>query len=364
MPIGTGSVTLQSIPSDPFVMDPSAFFAMTKKNVSTPINVGSINAGEAQTRQLPQVGVKSKLRITFEGTAVVSTAAATPGARWPYGLLDDFTLSANAQTNLFQCSGGDLHVLRFIRYPAYTEQLDVFPGVVGGDGSAALTVATHQLFLTWEVPIAMDDTTLIGSLFAQSAAANLQVRLQAATNAQIISANPANVVIAGTWKVQETFFDVPFDDQNRLVVPDLTKLHGFIANTTPFTNVGEVKAPLIRSAGQLMRLLLSAQSATTNPLTTDPVVAATRKIDAIRLEYGGNQRPLVYEPGGLLLSENQNYYGGLPPYDRHVLDFVRENPPRDVVNLLGVTDLNAVLTVNAGVTVTAGLVRAVQETLF
>jgi hypothetical protein len=43
---------------------------------------------------------------------------------------------------------------------------------------------------------------------------------------------------------------------------------------------------------------------------------------------------------------------------------VRENPPRDVILMAGVTELAVVPKVNTAVSISGGSVRIVQETLF
>ncbi len=363
MPIGTGAETLQNIPAQPFIVDPAAFFQMTRKQV---INAGGAHAladpGGTITRQLLQAGIVSKLHITFVGSLNVATAAVTTGANWPYGFLDPFKLSANGQNDLISCDGVDLHALRFARFPAYDERVDDFPGSVGGGDSVA--IGDHDLHLTWEVPIAMDDTSLIGSLFAQSAATSLSVTLGTATLADLFSANPANATFTGDWYITETLFDVPIDAEGQMVTPDLSRLHGFQALDTSFTQVGEVRTALIRSSGQLSRLFLSVKDATHSRLQALPSAADADSIDQVRLEYGAGQRPLVYNPAATLLSVNNQHYGAVLPYDYLAFDFVRENPPRDVILMQGVTELAVVPTVNAAATITAGVVRAVQETLF
>ncbi|MFA5711813.1 hypothetical protein [Mycolicibacterium sp.] len=362
MAVGTGSETLQNIPNVNFVVDPPAFFAQTSKNVATPKSRSTPDPGGFFTEALPQAGVVSKILLHFVGEITVVTAAATSSARWPYGLLDAFQLSANGQNDLVQCDGLDLHALRFVRYPSYDESVDAFPGTVGGGDTVA--TGSHDLHLTWEIPIAMDDTTLVGSLYAQSAATNLQVRAAVATMAQMFSANPGNVTLSGQWYITTTFFDIPVDGDGRIIIPDLSQLHGINAVDYPFTSVGEVRTPLIRSAGTLMRLLVSAQRAANNPLSALPAATSANKITDLRLEYGGNRRPYVFSPSSTLLAINNQHYGAPVPYDRMVLDFVRENPLRDRVLMQGVTELAAVPTIGSGVSVTDGRVRLVQETLF
>jgi hypothetical protein len=362
MAVGTGAETLQNIPASPFVTDPAAFFQMTEKQVITPKSFATPGSGLFRQEQLLQAGIVSKLRITFIGTLTVATASVVTSDQWPYNLLKSFRLSANGQNDLFSCDGIDLHVRRFIQYPAYVESVDTFPGTVGGGDT--VTVNTYTLALTWEVPIAMDDLTLVGSIYAQSSATNLTVRVDQALNSDLFSTNPANATIAGTWYVEETFFRIPFDSQAQQVLPDLTRLHGFNAVEVPFTNTGEVRAPLIRSEGQLARLFLSVRRGANNRLSAAPNASAANKLDQMRVEYGGNQRPFVFNPASTLLALNNQHYGRTAPYDRLILDTVKENPPRDAILMQGVTELAAVPTVNSGVTVTAGVVRLLQETLY
>lgn len=362
MPIGTAAETLQHVPSQPFVTDPAAFFQMTRKNIITPRTLAIPGAGLTVNSQLLQTGIVSKLWVTFVGTLTVSTAAVTSSDQWPYNFLKRFNLSANGQNDLFSCDGIDLAVLRDIRYPSYTEAVDQFPGTVGGGDSIA--VGTYNISLTWEVPIAMDDTSLVGALYAQSSATALSVTLGQALAADLFSANPANAAFTGNFHITETLFEVPYDSAGNLVVPDLSRLHGFNAVDVPITQTGENRTPLIRSSGQLSRLLMSVRGSATNRLSAQPNAASTKKLTALRVEYGGNQRPFVFDPASILLSLNNNHYGGVPLYDRLILDLVKENPPRDVILMQGVTELAVVPTVGSGVTVSGGSVRLVQETLF
>lgn len=360
--VGTGAETSTNIPAVPFVIDPGGFAALTSKNVVTPRTVNHPEPGGFFNVQLPPDGILSKLLIHFRGTITVATAAATSGPRFPYGLLGNFQLGVNGQNDLWYCDGLDLHGLRFTRYPSYDEAVDQYPGSVGGGDSIA--VGTYDVHLTWEVPIAMDDTSLIGSLYAQSAATSIQARLATALNAQLFSANPGNVTIDGQWSVSTTWFDIPVGEDGRLIIPDLSVLHGFNAVDYPFASTGEARVELVRNAGQLSRLFVAVQSSDANRLSALPAAAATKEITDLRLEYGGNRRPYVFNPASTLLAINNQHYGAPVPYDRLVLDFVKENPARDRVLLQGVTEFSVVPTVGAGVTVTNGKVRVVQETLY
>lgn len=362
MPYGTGAPTLKIIPDEDFVIAPGMFFERTRKNVFNLDVIPAPGGGQSARRTIRQTGIVPKLRITFQGTLTVSTAAVTTSDRWPHGLLDLIRLTVNGQNDLFNVSGEDLHVLRFARFPAFEDASDTFAGTVGGGNSVG--VGATALHITWELPIAIDETSMAASLYAQSAATNIQLQLVQATNSQLFSANPANAAITGTFTVQQVAYEVPYDDEGKLVLPDLTRLHAVVATAVPFTAIGESRAALIRADGQLMRAFFASRSSSTNRLSAHPTAAATKKLDRLRLEYGGNQKPLDYDPASALLAENNQHYGAPLPYDRLALDLVKENPPRDTIIMQGVTELALVPTVNSGVTVSAGEHRVVQEHLF
>lgn len=362
MPVGVGSQTLQTIPAQPFVPDPAQFFAMTSKTVLTPRVPPIPGPGVPVSLQLLQAGIVSKLQITFVGSMVVATGGATTAAaKWPYGFLDKVRLSANGQNDLFSCSGVDLNVERYLQFPAFVDFVDEFTGNVGV--GAAVAAGTYPLYLTWDVSIAADQTSLIGALYAQSSATNLTAELTQARMADLFSANDSRVTITGSFYLQETLFQVPTDPKGQLVTPDLSRLHGFQALDVPISNVGETRVPLIRSSGQLMRLLVQVRQADVM-LSALPSTAADLKIDGLRLEYGGNSRPYTFFPASQLAALNNQHYGAPLPYDYLCVDFVKENAIRDAVYLQGVTELAVVVDLNDAVDPSGCVARIVQETLF
>jgi len=361
--LGTNAETLRLLPEQPYVTDPGLFFQLTGKTETQPRTKVAPGPGlVADPIALPQTGVISKARITFEGQMVVSTAAVTSSDQWPYNLVKSFKLSVNGPNDLWSCDGLDLATLRDVRYPAYTEATDVFPGSVGGGDS--IGTGTYTLYLTWEVPIAMDDTSLVGALFAQSSSTHINAVIGQALNTELFTANPGNAAITGTFTITPTAFEVPYDANGNLVLPDVSKLHMFLAQDFPITATGETTVELSRADGALYRLFTSFRGSATNRLSAAANAASTKKLEAIRLQYAaGARRPYVYDPATILLSKNNEHYGGIPMYDRLVFDFVKENPPRDLILLRGVTELAVVPQVGSGVTVAGGSARVVQEVL-
>jgi len=377
MPTGVGATTVANDPSTqglPFVADPAAFFASTERNVWTAAQFGAPGDGVTERRQLPATGILAKLKIVFVGTVDVTNGTAgttTSTDLWPYGLIDQLVISANAQNDIISCSGNDLMALRHVRHPGFLIANDTHDVYTGGLG-AAHAVTDGDLILTWEVPVAIDPATLVGALYAQSRAMYLELRLRQAMTADllVIGGTAIAPVIAGTFFVEVESFDIPLvgDAKSRnLVVPDLSRLHGYQAHLVPITAVGETRAPLIQTNGQLDRLIFQAWEATPYADATDRVLSAepdAAELDAVRMEYGAAQRPLDYNPAGFLMGANIEHYGHALPQDYYAIDLLAENPPRDVILMTGVTDLNLVVTLNAAVVLAAGsAVHMVQETL-
>lgn len=377
MPSGVGATTIANDPSAqglPFAPDPGAFFAQTERNEWTAQTFAAPGSGLTARQQLPQVGVMAKLTILFVGTVDVTlgtAGTAVTAGHYPYGLIDQFVLSANAQNDLISVSGADLYAMRAVRHPGYVpnDTVDVFPGGVGPGNNIA---ADGDIVLTWEVPIAIDDTTLVGALYAQSPALHLEARLrQAVTTDLIVDTNTgAATTITGTFFYMVTGFDIPLagDAQSkRLIVPDLSRLHGIQAHQQTLNAVGENRAPLIRTNGQLDRLLFVCWEANPAASVADEILhleSDANDIDGFRIEYGAAQRPLDYNPAHFLAARNLDDYADALPGGYNAIDLLAQNPPRDVILMTGVTDLTAVVTVNAGVVLTGtAAIRLVQETL-
>lgn len=377
MPTGVGATTVANDPSTqglPFVADPAAFFASTERNVWTATQFAAPGEGATERRQLPATGILAKLKVMFVGTINVTNGTAgttTSTGLWPYGLIDQLVVSANAQNDIISASGNDLMALRHVRHPGYTIAGDTHDVVGAGVGAANL-LADSDLVLTWEVPIAIDAATLVGALYAQSRAMYLELRIRQAMVADltVIAGTAIAPVIDGVFFVEVESFDIPLvgdAKQRNLVVPDLSRLHGFQAHLVPVAAVGETRAPLIQTNGQLDRLLFQVWEATPYGDATDRYLSAepdAGELDAVRIEYGAAQRPLDYNPAGFLMGANIEHYGAALPLDYYALDMLAENPPRDVILMTGVTDLNLIPTVNAAVVLAAGsAVRIAQETL-
>lgn len=384
MPTGVGAVTVLNNPSlstMKFIADPEAFFQLTEKNTYTPLNVPTPGPGLSAVRALPQAGILAMIRIMFVGTLTTTLGGGTvtSRSRWPYGLLDRWVLSANAQNDVWNCSGVGMEAHRRLRAANSigANSLDTYPGGFGA--AQVIPNGASQIVLTWEAPISIDPTTLIGSIYAQSSAMNLQASIREAVTSELLAAAGGATIdsLTGTWYIEVESFDVPIVAANdgdgqasRLLVPDVTRLHVVQEGSMTFTNTGLVPATLVRGEGQLDRIIVSVSGSDTSTGTTDAYLdvsqaaAASARIDAIRIEYGNSQRPLDYEPAAFLGQVNVQHYGEQLPYGYVAFDFLADNPPRDIIKMGGVTDLRVVPTINAAVAVGANArVATIQEML-
>lgn len=360
MPIGSDTSVLETVPGQPYVVDPAAFTQLTRPNVAPFSTQAHPGAGGTLRAQVPQVGVLSRLRMTFRGSLVVDTGGATALAEWPHGIIGSFLLSLNGQDKLFAVSGPDLHILRFARNPAYEEDADVAPAV------GSIAAGTYDLEIGWEVPVAMDETSLVGAIYAQSSATIVSIEAVMAPLTALFSDATDITSLDGTWTLEHRFYAVPRDPASgQLVIPDLSRLHSFVGVDVPITAAGDAPAPLIRSAGQLTRLFTRTRKSTTAYLSADPATAAASRIDSWRLEYGGNERPFVYTPASSLFRQNNQHYGLGLPYNALCLDLVRDNPTRDALLYQGTTELKCIQTVNSAASIATGAqVHLVQESLY
>jgi hypothetical protein len=370
--MGSGAEVTRNVPTVPFTPNPALFDQMTSRNHHVPLQVADPgdNASTAAL-PLPPANILAWITITFDGeiTTVHGTGTITTGYDWPYGLLSRFGLSANFQNDIITCRGDQLHVHRFATNPSFVDGQDVFPGTVGGGD--VLTDGTYSLHLTWQVPVVMDKTSLIGALYLQSAqnVATVQLTRKAllsttAGAALLVGTNNAAATMhAGTFTIALDSYDVPRDPESGAVItPDLSRLHGLNQFPFPLTNTGDSNVPLVKVNGQLVRLFVQVKDSLNSVL--DPKASAASGWNQLRLEYGGNKSPQAWDLASLVAKNNEQY-GAPLPYGYVCIDNVRENPVRDSVLFQGVTDLRAVVNLDAAVSLGANAeVNVLEETLY
>ena len=366
MPTGTGAAVLSSLPEVPYSIDAAQFMAKTEKNHQPLDTVPTPGAGNSTSFYLPRSGVASMLKLKFIGNLGVTTAVPTFGQRWPYGLLSGFKLSAGLGADLWDVGGIDLAALKATNHPYVTSNLvDQFPGAVGGGTVPA--IGNYPLYLSYEIPLAVDQTSLIASLFLQSSSANVQCQIAQELTHNLQNAtgsSDADWTITGTWYPELTLWDIPVGQKGELILPEVNRIHMVVAINQAITGTGRQPAPVQRTAGVLQRLFLRGELSAQSFLSALPSAAASDLIDQIQINYGLINTPVVYNPASTLAEANNSDYGQPLPYDTYVWDTLKQNPARDAILLQGVTNLQALMFVDPAVTVPAGAyTRVVEEIL-
>ena len=134
------------------------------------------------------------IMVQFTGSLVVTLGGGTCATtgRWPYDLARAVRMSANGQSNLINVHGGKLKAREIMARGDLTDR-----GVVRGIGGASpgtqvqqgtlslnnenwgvgqnVTAipgapTTYPVNLEWYIPVAFDDLTLVGAIFAQTSA--------------------------------------------------------------------------------------------------------------------------------------------------------------------------------------------------
>lgn len=368
MPLGTGATSAKNLPTEPYIITSAQWTATAKRNTE-PIFTSQAPMGQAVPFTLPQVGICAELLITLDMKVVVATAAAKTTCRWPYGLLDTFSLGINGQQNLWEVIGEDLRVREDIAYPAYTELVDTFPGAAGAQSTVA--VGTHEVHISWRVPVATELVTLAGALYLQSPSVTARCVLGTADPAALFTpATLANVSFSTPkWSVTETFFVPAYSAKGEIICPPgIQMLHAMTSIDLPCGQAGQNPLALVRGSGNLQRLYMSFRLATpTNglvPFSATPTTPPAYLVDELILSYAQKQQPFVWTPASVLLRRNNLDYGKLPPYDYLVFDTLKWTAARDAVYYPGLTELKVLAYLGSENTAHATTAHLVQEDVF
>lgn len=370
MPVGTGVAVLNTLPDVPYNVDPVAFMALTEGNVQPLDTFNAPGPGNSTTFYLPKSGVVSELSLTFQGTLTVTAAGSgetqpIPSARWPYGILSGLNLSAGLGSDLWDCNGLDLNALWHADHPhSHQATSDEYPGAVGGGGTA-LAAGTYPVEIRWEVPIAVDQTSLVASLYAQSSSSNISIKLAQELISNLIESGGTSSLwsLTGTITPREKLWEIPVQN-GKLILPDITHVHIGAGIDQALTGTGRQPAPVQRTSGVLQRLFMRGELSPTSFLSALASTPDTQLIDQIQINYGLTQTPMIFDPASELAAINAKHYGSPLPYDTYCLDTLVENPQRDAILLAGITELQALVYPDPAVTIPSGAhVRLFEEIL-
>src|SRR5579859_23815 len=234
---------IQGIEVPTSAINPREFFRLTRRLTILEKNIGAF-AGLGNTDTIPilQTGVLSGLLVQFQGSLVVTLSAGTAATtgRWPYDLIRAARFTANGQSNLINCHGWKLKAREMMQRGDLSDR-----GVVRGIGGAspgtqvqqgtlslnteswgvgqsvtAIPAGTYPVELEWYVPVAFDDLTLQGAIFAQTSATDLYLAIDWAPSSDLFQlTGTATATLTGSVNAFATLYTIPQAPSGDIIIP-------------------------------------------------------------------------------------------------------------------------------------------------
>jgi hypothetical protein len=388
MPQAPAPVTfIQGVQSPPMTMNPSMFYAATRR-MRYPVKSSTSIAGlgSSDPVEIRKGGVLSALVVRVSGTVTVATADPTAWLYdFPYNIPKEFRLSANGQSNLISARGITIRTHELSTNPKVTDNAtskyyagtaytkgtlglgtDVWGDASGdpnpGAASGAHAPTAYSIDISYIIPVAADPKLLIGALYSQSSATNINLEILWNTEAALVTVGSAALTWALNYSVDAIAYSIP-NVGGQFFVPDLTKFH----QLTEFSQSGlgandnEFRLPGTGPGRQLLRLIF--QTTRTSTLAGNPLAINATTYNKIAWAYGGNDMPESWANGTLLAQQNERetgcWLGRL--WGMGLIDFASEHALRDTVNMGATADLRLILGLASAPT--AGTGHIAQEVL-
>jgi hypothetical protein len=383
------TVMLQGIETPVASVDPESFFANTRRLLFPMKSITPIaGLGSSDPVQLRQTGVIAGLEVRVTGSLVFSgtITGTTMSYRWPYNLIRALRVSANGQANLINVNGLQLKARAMMQPDSQdrgvSQTVGATAGVTQGNLSLAsedwgtsganklgpgVTVAaigTYTVDLSFFVPLAFDQKTLLGAIYAQTAATSLSLDIDWETQANLVTLGGSAILATPTlnYQVLGIVYSIP-NVGGRFVVPDLSAFHSLIGWRSSAIAQGdnEILLPGTGIGRQLMRTYFQIYSGTA-PGT--PYAMNATNYGQIGWRYGGNDTPELVQNGTQLRYLNERLYNSDigRSWGFGSWDFANEWAFRDSVDEGTTSDLR--LLINLAVSPTTPFFEGVQETIF
>lgn len=380
----TGQIqTMQGIEVPNAVVAPAEFFRRTRRLVFNMVTNKQFNGlGTSDTFSFLQTGIVAgvNLRLVGSVTTANGTGAVASTARWPYDFVKKLRVSANGQSNLISCSGwklkaremmaleeiGDRGVSQSIGGATVTQgTLSMNSESWGvGQSQAGIAPATYNFDLFMYVPLAYDRRTLVGAIFAQTAATDLTLNIDWASTSDIFTlTGTATAVVTCQIQAAVVAFSIP-QESGQIIIPDLSTFHGLIENRYTALGNGDNE---IRLVGQgVGRQLFRVFGQTWNGATSAPMSLIDTNYGQALWRFGGNDTPEQATTARALRMWTERIFnsdlGG--PEGFLVWDWAAESAFRDSIDEGSVTELRLLVNYPSALTLTNPAFEYVQETIF
>ncbi|HWB34589.1 MAG TPA: hypothetical protein VHA75_01045 [Rugosimonospora sp.] len=376
---------IQGVASPNVVVDKAAFYAATRRlkfPMKSSTNIAGL--GSTDSVQLRQTGIVAVLEVRVKGTLTFggTITGTSMSYEWPFNLVKEFRLSANGQSNLVKARGLSIRALELATNPRITDQgiTKSFNGANSAFGTLALssddwgTFSTNALTpngsvaatgaytvdLSYFIPVAADMVSLVGSVYAQSAATNLALDIDWNTqNALLTLGGSATVAQALTYQVTGHVYSIP-NVGGQYVVPDLSAFHQLaeFRQSGLGQNDNQVLLPGTGVGRKLMRVLHNVYS------SGAPLALTAANFSTLAWAYGGSDTPESYPSGQDQrvnnLRQTGSDLGALWGFS--LWDFASQFALRDVVDEGATSDLRIIIGLVSAPT--NGAAQVLQETIF
>jgi hypothetical protein len=383
--VGQPISVLQGVAAQNVVMDPARFYPATRR-LRFPMKSKSAitGLGSTDSTTLKQTGIIAALDVRVSGTLVWggTITGSSMSWRWPLELIKALRVSANGQANLINASGlwlkslqmtqertNDRGVTRAIGSVTAVNEGTLAQacddwGTSGanqlGPGVTVPAIGTYTVDLKFRVPIAFDQRTLLGAVFAQTAQTNLTCDIDYETQANLVTVGgSATLAVNLNSEISGVVYTIP-NVGGQFVVPDLSAFHQFVSTATPAVaqNENEVLLPGTGIGRQLMRVFFQTWS------SSAPLAINETNYGNLGWRYGGNDTPEIYSNGSLLRHVNEDAFGvdlgGQWGVGCH--DFCVDWALRDAVDEGSTSDLRLVVALQAAPTTPS--FKFAQQTVF
>ena len=388
------TITVQGVDVPASSINDKLFFQLTRRQVrqAKPLTTFA-GFGGTDEFQLVHDGIVAGLEIRVTGTLSVNLAAGTAAStrRWPYDILRAVRFAANGQTNLINVSGAKLKAKammdpdlddRGVQPIGGTAAAPVLVGISGanpgfsvqvptalvpqgtlalagerwGFGSGVTAIAgaptVYPIELRFFVPVAFDQKTLQGAIFAQTEGTNLTLALDWENALNLFALTGAAAITPSLqYSVHEIYFDIPVVGGKRILPSGILNFHQLLqsrATTSIAVGDNEFILPGIAKGRQLMRLFWQFWNGAAGTLA--PLAMNDTNFGPQNWVYGGNQNPERWSTGTDLQLDNEDLFDANIGVQQGFgcFDFANEWAFRDLVDLGSTNDLRLICNIASG----------------
>lgn len=385
MATATGNTqTMQGIAVPNAVVNPVEFFKRTRRLTFPFVSNRQFSGlGTSDTFSFLQTGIVAGVALRLVGTVVttIGTGTVATTARWPYDLAKKIKISANGQSNLINCSGWKLKAHDMMTREDLNDRgviqsiggANVQQGTLSqaseswglGQSQSAISNNTYNFDLTLYLPIAYDRQTLVGAIFAQTAATDLTLSIDWASTSDLFGfTGTGAAAVTCAIQAQVIAFSIP-EEGGQIIIPDLSAFHGLIENRFTGVSNGDNEIRLVgQGVGrQLMRFFYQTWNGGTPQA---PLALTDTNYGTAAWKYGANDTPESWITARALRQNAERIFnadlGGAQGFG--VWDFAAESAFRDSIDEGAATELRFLVNYPAALTLTNPGVEYVQETIF